>query len=192
MAVGSRNANRDGATPKLIELQKAFVRHNCDNAGIMGIKEAATVMDLPEEYYDQMKDNSTVHGVFSNEEDLIACLQELKELDLGISVVVSGLFDHVHACCRESGIEPHTVSTSLGVWGNTSKLPKDQNVLDMATMCGHSMVPFALIEKYAERVRKGTIAPEKAAEKISPLCTCHIFNISRATRLFEKMASEGK
>ena len=190
LAVASRTVNRPGAAPKLIEIQRVFLRHNCVNGGVMGTKEQALDPNLPDAFFAEVTDNVTVHGLFSSEEDLIACLKELKELDLGISVVVSGLFDRVHQCCREAGLEPHSVNTSLGVWGNTDKLPKNQYSRDISTMCGHSMVPVAIIEKYADRIRKGKMTPEEAAKKLTPLCTCHVFNTQRAAELLAKMALE--
>ena len=42
-----------------------------------------------------VEDRAVIHGVFKDQESLIAMLKALKAEDLGLSVVVSGLFEHV-------------------------------------------------------------------------------------------------
>ena len=61
--------------------------------------------------------------VFDNRANMGAALKELAEAELGLSVVVSGLFDQVAESCRRAGTGAHTVNHSLGFWGNQEKLP---------------------------------------------------------------------
>jgi hypothetical protein len=132
-----------------------------------------------------------IHMVFTDRKDVARFMKELKEADLGISVVVSGLFSELFACCAESGIRPHTVSYSLGVFGKTEKLPPEE-ILEVTTMCGHSMVSANLVRRLANDVRKGKTSPEKAAATLARTCLCGIFNPTRAARLLALIAPTGK
>ena len=80
-----------------------------------------------------------MHAVFKDRDVMKACLNEIKNRDLGLSVTVSGNFDEVKGACREIGLVPHTVQYSLGIIGKTELLP-DEKVLEITTMCGHAMV----------------------------------------------------
>lgn len=123
-----------------------------------------------------------LHMVFTSREDVTRFMKELKGAQLGISVVISGLFDEIFRCCREAGINPHTANYSLGVFGKTDKLPS-RDILEVTTMCGHSLVTAGLVGKMARDVHAGKISPEKAAEKLARNCVCGIFNPKRAARL---------
>ena len=77
---------------------------------------------------------------------------------------------------------------SLGIHGKTELLPgKDPEI---NTMCGHGMVAFSLIKHMVERIKKGQITAEKAAEKLAAQCHCGIFNPVRAVRILQKLADE--
>lgn len=188
LTIGARGYNRDGCAEEQVRIGEIFLRHNAVNAGILGM-EGQLTDDRLEEALRTVNDSAVTHAVFRSEEDLTACLKELKEADLGLSIVVSGLFDTVHSCCREAGLEPHTVNTSLGVWGNVEeKLPEDPRVADISTMCGHGMISFTLVEDMAEKVRTGKLSAKQAAEKMMPQCHCHVFNTERAARILQEIA----
>ena len=127
--------------------------------------------------------------VFDEKEKVDKILQEIVEADLGISIVVSGLYDKVRDCCHKAGIdEPHTINYSLGFWGNTGKLPEG-NILELTTMCGHSLISPNLVKDMARRIAKGFPAAS-AAEKIARSCVCDIFNTKRGEVLLEKIAGD--
>jgi hypothetical protein len=130
-----------------------------------------------------------LHMVFVSEEDATRFMQDLKEADLGISVIASGLFEEVFDCCRKTGLKPHTANYSLGVLGRTEKLPAPE-IMEITTMCGHSLVTAALTEKLATDLRKGKVTPEKAAEKLARNCLCGIFNPVRAAKLLSLIAKK--
>jgi hypothetical protein len=69
--------------------------------------------------------NRLVHAVFTEEAAVRACLSAIKEAEIGISVVVSGLSDRVAELCQEVGLQPHTVNHSLGVHGDLGRLPEE-------------------------------------------------------------------
>jgi hypothetical protein len=112
---------------------------------------------------ENVEDRAVVHAVFKDKDSLIKILAALKEADLGMSVVVSGLFDHVGQCCRQVGLEKHTINQSLGRWGRTDKLPA-QDILQLNTMCGHGMVTVSLIEEVIAHVKAGECTPEEGAD----------------------------
>ena len=137
----------------------------------------------------RVQDRAVIHAVFRDEGSLVSMLRALKREDLGLSVVVSGLFDRVGKCCREAGLERHTINQSLGRWGRIEQLPSDP-VLEINTMCGHGMVTDALIIKVAGEVRSGRITAEEGAEELFKPCMCGIFNPHRAARLLKALAAQ--
>lgn len=125
-------------------------------------------------------------AVFKDREKVKACLQELKERDFGISVVVSGLYEETNKICSEIGLAPHTVNLSLGVHGNTRKLP-EESVLEIHTMCGHAVVSFNLILHMVREIKAVKITCNEAAKKLSRMCDCGLFNPYRAEKILRKM-----
>ena len=145
LVMPSKDINHEGSGPKLrCFLEMALA------AGAIKIGDCR----LGNEYHqggldrvmENVEDRAVVHAVFKDKDSLIKVLTALKEADLGLSVGVSGLFDHVDQCCRQAGLEIHTINQSLGRWGRTDKLP-NQEILQINTMCGHGMVAFGLIEE---------------------------------------------
>lgn len=135
------------------------------------------------------KDTSIVHGVFSSRENLIKALKAVKDADLGVSVIISGLLGDVHDCCRRAGVERHTCETSLGIWGKTARLP-EEDILRFTTMCGHGMVPFALVRKMIEDIKLGRRTIGEAAEELAKPCQCGVFNPVRAAALLEEIIAQ--
>lgn len=79
-----------------------------------------------------------VRCCFDSADKIREILRRLLELDLGISVVVSGPRLETEAICREFGIQPHSANFSLDIWGKQGQLPPEE-VLEFITMCGHGM-----------------------------------------------------
>ncbi|MFQ6053886.1 MAG: hypothetical protein ACE5OO_06655 [Candidatus Bathyarchaeia archaeon] len=129
------------------------------------------------------------HAVYTDAGAVEGVLKELKEADLGISIVVSGVFEEVFEICRRVGIEPHTVNMSLGTWGRTELMPKGP-ILELCTMCGHAMISSKLVETAVERVKKGFWTPDEAAVELGKQCTCNIFNTVRAAEIIKRAAGQ--
>lgn len=184
-AITAQTVNAKGSAPKFKQFADIVLKYNPVSFGDMktGNQFSVGLEKIQESY----QDNSIVHAVFTDEETVAQVLKELKEADLGISIVVSGLLEPVAECCHKAGLAPHTVEHSLGIYGRTDKLPREE-VLEISTMCGHGMVAFSLVEHLAERVKKGTITAEKAAEQLAKQCHCGVFNPVRAARILKKMA----
>ena len=109
-----------------------------------------------------------------------------KDADLGVSVIISGLMSDVHECCSVAGVKPHTCETSLGVWGNTGRLP-DEDILRFTTMCGHGQVPFNLVNKIVEDVKAGKLTLPEAGQELAKPCQCGVFNPVRAAAMVEEI-----
>ena len=184
----SKDINHVGSGPKLRRMLEI-----CLENGAIRIGDCR----LGNQYYQggvdkllaHVEDRAVVHGVFNDPDKVVAALKQLKAEDLGLSVVVSGLFDTVRECCGKSGLTPHTVNNTLGRWGKTDRLPP-QDVLELNTMCGHGMVTVKLIEDTAAKVKSGEMTAAQGAERLFKPCMCGIFNADRAARLLNAMAGK--
>jgi hypothetical protein len=131
-------------------------------------------------------DTSVLHCVFTDKEVVIKVLEEIRNADLGVSVVLTGLFDETHECCQKAGLTPHTVEHAAGVMGRTEKLPDDQ-ILGITTMCGHSLVASGLVLSMVKKIRRKKLTLEAAAAKLAEPCICGIFNPKRAETLLAQL-----
>ncbi len=188
LAMPSKDINHVGSGPKLRRFFELALE-----AGAIKIGDCRS----GNEYYqgsvdkilENVEDRAVIHAVFKNKEGVILALKKLKKAELGMSIVVSGLFSEVEDCCRHSGLEPHSINQSLGRWGSVEKLPKNE-VVEIHTMCGHGMVSVNLINKVVDRIKAGRTTPEKAAENLFKPCMCGIFNPHRAALLLRQMADQ--
>ena len=121
-------------------------------------------------------------AVYSDEKDVDAVVAELKEAELGISVVVSGLFGGVRSACEAASIEPHTVNMSAGTHGRLELLP-DTSILEITSMCGHHMVSPYLVAHMTREVRTGHLNILEASIELARQCTCNFFNTERCQNL---------
>lgn len=186
LAMPARGINNDeSCKEKLRNFVRIFDKNNAVNLGGIGAghKSEMAVEKVIENIYDDMP---MVHGVFGCREDLIGALKDVKEADMGISIIVSGLVDEVDSCATESGLKRHSVNYSLGVWGDTSKLP-DEKYLEISTMCGHAMVSPNFIKNIVAKVRKGILTIEGASIELAKPCVCGIFNPKKAEKVLEKL-----
>lgn len=183
-AIAAQTVNAQGAAEKFARFAEIVLKYNPVSFGDMktGNIFNAGLEKIQEEY----KDNSIVHAVFTDPETVAQVLKDLKEADLGLSIVVSGLLEEVASCCRKAGLEPHTVEHSLGIFGRTELLPEEE-ILEISTMCGHGMVAFSLIEHLVEKVKAGEMTAEKAAREMAKQCHCGVFNPQRAQHIIERM-----
>ena len=183
----SAGINTDGANPKLRKFLEIAQRHNAVNMGdaSYGNMHAKGIQNV----LDNVKKEgiTAVHAVFDNEKDTAAMLKDIKEADMGLSLVVSGIFDRVQELCKKNGIHRHAVTYSLKIWGKTEKLPPEP-VLDIGTMCGHGMISAGRILSVADDVKAGRKSAADAAKDLAKQCDCGIFNPTRAAKLLAAMA----
>jgi hypothetical protein len=188
LAMPSKDINHVGSGPKLRRFFKIALE-----AGAIKIGDCRGGNEYHQGGVDKVienvEDRAVVHAVFKDRDCLVNCLGKLKDADLGMSIVVSGLFGEVRECCGKAGLAPHTINQSLGRWGRTDKLP-ERGILEIQTMCGHGMVSVNLIKKAIEQIKAGKWTVEKAAEKLFKPCMCGIFNPHRAAKLLERLADD--
>ncbi|RCW48640.1 hypothetical protein [Halanaerobium sp. MA284_MarDTE_T2] len=183
-AISAQEVNAKGTASLFADFFKVVKQYNYKNLGDMktGNMYSVGVKKIEEEF----QDNSIVHAVFDERKEVVKVLKELKDKDLGLSIVVSGLIDSVEKICKESGTEFHTVNNSLGIWGNTNRLPREE-VLQISTMCGHGMVSFNLVQDLAQKVKNNKLNIDKAVNEITKQCHCGVINPVRTKRLIEEM-----
>jgi hypothetical protein len=184
----SKDINHEGSAPKLrrffeLALENGAIKIGDCRSGNEYYQGGVTEM------MSNVEDRAVIHAVFRDETSLVSMLKALKQEDLGLSVVVSGLFDRVGKCCREAGLEQHTINQSLGLWGRTDKLPPEP-VLEISTMCGHGMVTVGRIGQVAEEIKRGRLTAEEGAEELFKPCMCGIFNPHRAAKLLQALAGQ--
>ncbi len=134
-----------------------------------------------------LKPNGFVLSVYDSQEKLKEVLSELKEKDFGISITVSGLIDRVFDTCDEIGLDPHTISYSMGVWGKKELLPK-MEILEITSMCGHAMTSANLVKKAIADIKAGKTTAQVAAKEIARPCACGCFNTERTAELLQQLA----
>ncbi|MEW6697888.1 MAG: hypothetical protein ACOY35_05975 [Bacillota bacterium] len=183
-AIAAQTVNAKGKAPVFGEFFKIIEKYNHVFCGDMKTGNQYSVG--LEAIREGFRDNSIVHAVFTDKEEVAKVLKELAEADLGLSIVISGVLDHVDECCSKAGIQRHTVNFSLGIQGNTARLPEEE-VYQVSTMCGHGMVAFNLIRYMAVEIKAGRKTAEDAAKELAAQCHCGIVNPVRATDLLKEM-----
>lgn len=134
-------------------------------------------------------DSPIIHAVFKNRESLKSFLKEMQASDLGLSIVVSGLYEETRAICSQLNLTPHTVNQSLGIHGRTELLP-EEGVLEIHTLCGHAMVSPSLIRHMINKINAGEITCKEASKKLTRMCDCGIFNPHRAEKLLSRLTAK--
>lgn len=186
----ARSINMEGAAPKVRRIVDIVFDEGPTNAGDSPhhASIAAGTLDR-EKALAYQEDTRGFICCFDDREKIKHVLQRLKEEDLGISIVVSGLIDEVKSIARETGLKPHTINLSLGVWGKKELLPGPE-VLEFGTMCGHGIVPTTLVQNALAAIAAGSCTPEDAARMVGKSCVCGIVNLTRGARILREAAAE--
>ena len=166
----------------LAELFGIILKHKPINYTGKALFPNQTVEQLPQIY----KRTKIGMAVFDEREALFQALKEIKDRELGVSVIVSGLFSHIKGDCRKLGLPMHTVNYSLGVWGKREKLP-DPKITEITTMCGHGLVSFNLVQSLVKEIRRGKKTLDQVAEILAKPCVCGVVNTTRAKELLQAM-----
>lgn len=185
----AKGINDQNIPEKLRKVMEDVKELGSENWG--DVKTGPIVCTAEETIRARLTVQSRLRGVFTRRDQVVRFLRRLKELDLGLSVIVAGELSEVLPACAEAGLTPHTVNYSIGVLGRIDLLP-DEEVLAVTSMCGHHMVAAALVERLREHVLKGTLSPEEAAKRLACLCPCGIFNPVRASRLLAQNQEQGR
>ena len=184
----ARGVNREGNEAKVGQVWEVISHYEADLANFGNMDDGnshTTNMEVLKKATAYIG-----HAVFRDRETLKACLKELRDREIGISVVVSGIHEDVEMLAFEVGLSPHTVEHSLGTHGNMEKLPSE-NVLEITSMCGHALVSPHLVIDLVAKIHQGKMTHEQAAIELSRICDCGIFNPYRAEKVLRIMTSCG-
>jgi len=187
LAMSAKGFNESGAAAKLTKMREIMSKYNPVNVGDM--KSGNIFMQHKGVVFEETRDISIVHAVYTNPQDVERALTELRTANLGISVVVSGLFHKTMKAATQAGCKCHTIQYSLGIFGRTELLPSE-DVLEITTMCGHHQVSPRLVEKLADDIKAGRLTPKAAAEQLAYPCVCGVFNPARAAALLAEKAQK--
>ena len=182
--MSAKKLNEEGSAERMTTFLGILLKHRPVNYGDMVTGNC--YVKSREEIVQNIQSTSIVHGVFTDEAEVVEILKELKEADLGISVVISGIHDATETGCRKSGLAKHTVENSLGIFGQYKKLPADE-ILQLTTMCGHGMVPANLVERVITEIKRGKKSVREGAMELTRPCHCGIYNPIRAERLLHRL-----
>ncbi len=182
--MSAKGLNEEGSAERMKAFLGILLKHHPVNYGDMVTGNCH--VKCPEEILQNIQSTSIVHGVFTDEAVVVEILKELKEADLGMSVVVTGIHDETEKSCRQSGLAKHTVENSLGIFGQYKMLPSDE-ILQLTTMCGHGMVPANLVERVIREIKRGKKSLKQSALELTRPCHCGIYNPVRAERLLRRL-----
>ncbi|MEL1135587.1 hypothetical protein AAC978_10420 [Desulfitobacterium sp. THU1] len=174
--------NHVGCTPKVQRTLELVFEEGPTNLGSLTTQENLTLGIDPQALIAKTEDNSPVMCVFHEREKVIHVLERLKEEEVGLSVVVTGLVDQVQEICEVVGLKPHSAGISLGIHGATDLLP-EEDVMCLSTMCGHGMIAAGLVRQVKKAVADGRMTPREASTVLARPCYCGIFNQKRAEKL---------
>jgi hypothetical protein len=197
-AMSSKGKNDEDAIDKLKTFLRICVRHAPSNIGASGQSSFRPSSNLsPRVHWSRdlgsnfdnvitgIKRAGPAAAVFDSRDKAVACLGEVIAEDLGLSVNISTSVEGAREAGESCGIRRHSVEYSLGFTDPHKHLPRNQ-VLELATMCGHGMVSFNMAQKMMDMVREGRRTPEQAVATLARFCPCGVYNPSRAMRLIEE------
>lgn len=181
----AKGVNRDNCGDKLRKILEIYLSENVVNFGSSHAgKSYLAGLDLGE--YAKTLDNSYgVIATFADREAVKGVLQKARDAEIGISMVVSGIIEDVVDIAHECRLKPHTALMSLGIFGKTELLPEDE-IMEMTTMCGHSLVAANLVREVAGKVKEGKLSEDEASLILAKPCTCGIFNTKRCLELMKE------
>jgi hypothetical protein len=116
---GRPGINVQGSEPKFQKLWDICSWYKIENSG-----EAMTGNKYTFSLEDLKKRCLVGHAVFKDQETLTRFIKELKEAELGLSTVVSGLYDDVKGCCGRVGIKPPYCGALLGSTETLQEAPR--------------------------------------------------------------------
>lgn len=171
IAIPSRGKNDEDAIPKLkrfLEMAVPFHPVSLGDARHGGALRPCKSLNptvhwkrgsLPifEDVIQGLDTPTTVAAVFDNSTSAENFVREVVEADLGLSVNISTSIEQAERCCAAVACR-HSVGYSLGFEGKTERLP-NEDVLTLATMCGHGMVSASFAKKMIDWVKEGRRSP---------------------------------
>jgi hypothetical protein len=134
----------------------------------------------------KLVDLATVTVVFDDHDLFEDFLEKICQMNLGLSITVSGDIAAVREICSRHSWTPHSGRQALGVFGGQEQLSPPE-VLCLTSQCGHGLIAPNLVEYVVARMRAGEYTPEEAAHKIGRSCVCGLLNPSRTATLLRNL-----
>ncbi|MEM3787045.1 MAG: hypothetical protein QXZ59_06645 [Nitrososphaeria archaeon] len=200
MMMAAKNLNKNNSSQKKVEFLKSAMKFNPVNYG-EGVKLhlPPTLNGKDEKFFTELlasiNDDSTPVAVYDDPSKVAHLLKELKEKDLGLSVIVSGNVSLIEKLLKTPDISiksyaiEHRVfkkGDQVGIYGNYYLLPSLEEV-EIASMCGHGMIPYSLIQRVLFDLKLGRINVDEASRILERPCSCGIFNREKAKEILRKM-----
>lgn len=135
----------------------------------------------------KLVDLATVTVVFDDSDRLEKFLEKINEMNLGLSITVSGDVDRIQKICAQYRWKPDSCRQVLGIFGAVGRLPS-QDVLCITSQCGHSLIAAKRVQEMVTRIRIGRCTAEDAAVELGKACVCGLLNPSRTALLLRYMA----
>ena len=169
------NDHYDDVRQKMVKIGEIFNEHNPINImSELGWRTSATIT-----------------AAYNDIEIVNKIIQILKEEDLGISIVISGLISEIENVLKEVDLDIHTVHFSLGTFGHRkNEILPSEKLLEITTMCGHHTISPQSITHYVNLIKRGKTTIEKAASKLTRPCVCGIVNTSRIIEILATLVKE--
>ena len=204
-AIASRGKNEQDALPKLkkfLDIARRFNPVNLGDARHGGALRPSRQMNPLSHWNREIAPDfgavvagldtpTTVAAVFDNLPAAEDFVKAIKEADLGLSINISTSIEGAEQCCDSADLCRHSVGYSLGFEGKTEHLA-NEDVLKLATMCGHGMVSASLAKKMIDWVKEGRRTPEQAVSYLTRFCSCGVFNPARGKRILEEARTRTK
>lgn len=184
----ARGFNYDGSGPKVKRLMEMLFHQGPANLLVTTLRRNMYSGIPPEEILNSIKDGAKVYCVFTEKEKIKNTLAKIKQMDEGISIMVSGVIDRVREVSAELGLNPHTINLSLGIHGKTNRLPP-ADIRQFTTMCGHGMVSPTLVRDVVRRVKTGKLNLWEASLILAAPCSCGIFNPFRSAEMLKDLVA---
>jgi len=183
----ARGFNYAGSAPKVKHLMEIVYRIGPSNIISSALRRNLYSGVQPGEVMDRIKDGDRFFCVFNSRAKIKAALVRILSADEGISIVVTGLINRVREIAAETGLNPHTINLSLGIHGETDRLPP-ADIRQVTTMCGHGMVSPTLVRDVIRKVKTNKINAWEGSLIMAAPCTCGIYNPHRSQELLNEMS----
>ena len=178
----ARGFNFDGSEPKIRRMGEMLFQQGPANLITTNLRQNMYRAVSHEQILDSIKDGTKIFCVLEERQKIKDTLAKIKEMDAGISIVVSGVIDQIREVAAEIGLDPHTINMSLGIHGRTDRLPP-ADIRQFTTMCGHGMVSPDLIRDLLRKVKNGKLDLWEASLIAAAPCSCGIYNPSRSAEM---------
>jgi len=135
----------------------------------------------------KLVDLATVTVVFDDSARLEVFLEKIREMNLELSITVSGDIARIREICDRHGWKPHSGRQALGLFGGRECLPPSE-VLCLTSQCGHGLIAGRRVEDMVARIRARELTPDEAALKLGRACVCGLLNPSRTVAVLRHLA----